>query len=275
MVEEREYTRRSSMPLTELLPHLTAYTPYEMMPLPSGLKYLRVAPNEQTLKASIIVQVDPTTHAIRFINGSARSGEPERTYNIMLPYLFFYFRMNSNTLFTATGESIIWTPEYWGTFWGKAPLTSMDQIVLPAMMPNCYPTGEVCHGSVSVDASDKLGVWVDTAVNTFLTSQFNMDLHYEWPYPSMARWQTATTRDNMSWQDWEQWDSMGAPLQEKLDYVSRTDWPSLMNSSPDATPIPPIATRPSFDNVSNWLANISADSRARLLAGLQAMETDG
>lgn len=251
------------MPLADFLPHLTTYTSFELLPMPSGTKYLKVEPQDTSLKASIITQVDPTVTQIRFKNGNAYSDSPTQSYNIALPYLYFYFRMSSNVMFTATGEQVVWTPQYWGVFWGNQPLTSLDVPAAACGMPNCYDTGEVCHGSVAVDANDKLGVWVDTAMNAFLNSEFNMDLSYPWPYPDMHAWQRASS-DPMVWQNWTWWE--GAPsLRERLEALSDTDWPAIKPSSVDDVPIPEIARAPSFHNIEEWMNGLGETERSRLI----------
>jgi hypothetical protein len=275
LVEEREYTRRNVMPLKDFLPHLTSYTAFEMSPLPSGLKYLKVTPHDTTLKASLITQVDPAVTMIRFKNGTAFSEAVTRPYNIALPYLYFYFRMNSNTMFTSTGEQVIWSPEYWGVFWGNQPLTSLDVPAAPCGMPNCYDTGEVCHGSVTVEAGAKLGVWVDTAINAFLNSEFNMDLHYPWPYGigNMQEWEDRS-RDPLVWQEWETFEDTPT-LGERLQRLSEADWPTLKPSSMDARPIPAIRHAPSFHNVEEWLTSLSDIDRTRFLEVAHRMRDDG
>ena len=270
LVEEREYTRRNTMPLKDFLPHLTSYTAFELMPLPTGLKYLKVTPNDTTLSTSLIVEVPPAITMIRFKDGYADSNAETLTYHIGLPYQYFYFRMNSNQMFTATGEQVVWTPEYWGVVWGNQPLTSLDVPAAPAGLPNCYDSGEVCHGTVSVDASDKLGVWVDTAVNTFLTSEFNRDLSYPWPFDSMAEWERHTERDAMDYLNWTWFD--GAPtLRQKLQRFNENDWPDLKPSRMDDEPIPEIRNAPSFYNVQEWLLGLTETNRARVIEAAQRM----
>jgi hypothetical protein len=240
------------------------------MPLPTGTKYLKVTPNDTTLKVSLIVEVPPALTMIRFKDGYADSSADTQAYRIGLPYQYFYFRMNSNQMFTATGEQVLWTPEYWGVVWGNQPLTSLDVPAAAAGLPNCYDTGEVCHGSVSVDASDKLGEWVDTAVNTFLTSEFNRDLSYPWPFDSMQEWEENTEDDPMNSLSWE-WFNNATSLRSKLQRFSDTDWPDVKPSRVNDDPIPEIRNAPSFYNVQEWLRGLTETNRNRIIEAAQRL----
>ena len=273
IMEVQEATR-SMGSLSDLLPRLTSYLPLELNPMPHDLAYIRIIPTQNMeLSAQIIVQHTPKIQRINYKNGSASSNAENSSYQLALPYGYFWFDLNGNRIIDPTGEQIMWRPRNWGYLWGKEPFATLaTTTVHGAYFPNCWGNGAVCFGTTSVTGNQPLGHFVDQAINTFWTSEFNRDLDARWPYSTMRQWQEASLADEDCWKDWSIWQNEGArSMEDRLNGLNEgnTQWREAIPSS-TSNAIPDLRITPTFANVDNWLDALDDNDRARLKEVLDA-----
>lgn len=272
-IERREIMASEVALLSEVLPLLTTYSPLELSPLPKGLVYIITEPPTagQAIRVRLLVERPPGLQRILYKHGPARSTVQAESWRISIPYQFFYFTLEGSQMMTPTATNIIWSPRQWGLFWSKEPFRDLQQPVTNARMPNCWENGNICFGSTSVQANQSMGHFVDEAINTFWTSEFNHDLDYPWPYRTMQRWQDASEANPDVWQEWGFWPTERMTLEERLRraHPDGQAWRMPVPSSVDAVPIPAIETLPSFHNVEEWAAGMTNAQRERILAVLQ------
>jgi len=276
VVQKTEEIIREAVPLTEFLAGLTSYLPVSISPMPKGIVHLSVDHElSRSMTARVVVEREPAVRRINYKRGSAQSGATPRSYPIQMPYTEFFFVLKSEEMFSATGSHIIWSPKHWGVFWSKEAITSIEDPVIGARLPNCYPNGTICFGSTNVSANQSFGHFIDAAVNVFFQSEFNMDLSYPMAYESMTAWRDEP--DPEAWKSWDMW-SEARPMKEWLDdhrgLESRERWSVPQPASMADVPIPVLVQQPSFRTVHNWLAELAPNDRERLAAAIAAPDAE-
>lgn len=271
VITKEEIVSSQMVTLEGLLPHLTSYIPVELAPIPDNCKYLMVKPlDNMGLSARILVTHDPMMQRINHKNGNAHSSRSPVNYRLAMPYGIFWFNLSGNRVVNAIGENIMWTPQQWGYLWSNVPFTTVGQTpVWAARLPNCWSSGAVCFGSTNVQANQPLGHFINAAINTFWTSEFNNDLSVSYPYATLKDWEIASANDPNVWQAWDMWSGAGRTLKDKLEEIDTTNWTEPIPSSTDS-PIPPLRILPTFWNLRDWLDELSDTDRARLRAALDA-----
>ena len=279
-VTKVEEISRDMVSLDGLLPGLTSYVPLELSPIPAGLKYIVISPKDGLdILCRVVVQVDPGYQRITYKDGPARTDEPRTSFRIPLPYNFFWFELNGSRMVTPTGENILWSPKNWGLMWGKEPFTTLEGTrAYPARLPNCWTNGTICFGSTNVNAALPLGQFIDTAINSFWTSEFNADLDRYWPYLTMTEWQDAGSENEEVWKDWGMWEADGEmTMKDKLNALidrysdNSPQWREAVPSSA-REPIPALRITPTWYNLNEWLDDLNAEDYDRLRTILNARD---
>jgi len=273
--EETVNTQMGS--LSDLLPRLTSYTPLDLNPLPKNIKYIRIEPRpNMELHAQVIIEHEPILQRFNYKPVQARVRADSTNYRVHLPYGFFWFDLNGSRISDPTGDQIMWRPRNWGYLWGNQPFSTLGGTQSwGAMFPNCWANGAVCFGTTSVMGNQPLGHFIDAAINTFWTTEFNTDLDNRYPYPNMSAWQEAAEADAGSWENWDMWSvSTGrasASLLDRLNNLRDGDM-TWREAIPDSTQneIPELRIIPTFANVSTWLDELDPADRARLEAAINA-----
>ena len=254
--------------VSDLLPRLTKYMPVELSPLPHGTRYIANEPrgnNGQRLW--LIVERPPTLQRILYKNVPASVTEDAISYRLNLPWQFFWFVLDATVMTTRNEDQVIWSPQTWGVFWSKTPFESLETEVTWAHMPNCWQNGTICFGSTNVRANESIGHFIDAAINTFYTSEFNKDLDYPWPHRNMREWERAAEADPEGWVNWDLWThSRLAPIQQFLNNVTEPgmQFRPAVPAAPDSTPIPEMPRFLTFDNLDEWVSNLDTSAKARL-----------
>jgi hypothetical protein len=270
LVTKRTYSEEYVVPLSEMLPELTAYTPLEMSPLPDNLKYVNIQPaDDMGIDATFIVQEPPRIQQIRYKNALIYTDAEHKPFNLPVPFTSFWVNMTGTKNRGPRGEQMLWSAKSWGFLWSRGPFKDMNTPMTYGWMPNCYKDSRVCFGTNNIDATAPAGEYVNGLVNMFWTSGFNTDLNYPWPYPTMDEWQKEGEKNPGCWTDWKAVWKTERPVKEITGRISKANWSDPIPSVMDGKVIPQIAILPTFQNVQDWKSNLTKDQLARVKAALK------
>ena len=266
LVTREDIVRGQSVPLTEMLANLTSYQPLDLANVPKGLCALKVEPiteGDGELYMKMLIEQEPTIRTIRYKNTSASRPGPTIPYTIRLPYVWFWMGLRGSKVTTVAGERVVWSPQGWGSLWGKEPYTGWQtQAYLPAF-PNMFDDTRICFGAVRQNADQSLANYVNGTINGYWTSEFNNDIS-SWQGPSGDG--RFDTWDNDNWQSWDYWtrrspNTIGGWL---TDYNAGFSFREPMQADA-GTPVPAVPIIQTFNNVEAWLDDLEPQNRARLI----------
>jgi len=152
-------------------------------------------------KINLVVEIDPEPKFIK------TAGMKVGLYLSMpFQYMVFPFEEVASTAY----PNIKWRLGDVYIFWSQTRLKTLDQIVIPARLPNVYRDyGRICFGSTAPQGNMELDERVDSIVNEFFTpaSVFNSDLDWNFPapYTSFREWAVATKSDPLIALKWDWW----------------------------------------------------------------------
>jgi hypothetical protein len=148
----------------------------------------------------VVIEQDPQVRTLSFMRGMQDDDqELSRTTNsdrltISIPYTIF--------VFTFKDDAILKDPKFVGVrcYWRTSPLKTLNDNLHNCVLPNIHIGGMVCLGSVH---SGPISEVCESVIQSFWTSQFNLDLADEWWHkprisPTIEtgrRWQDATRED--------------------------------------------------------------------------------
>ncbi len=139
-------------------------------------------------RLEILVNVDPHMRLLDY-DDAIYDLEPRFSF----PYSLYFIEMTTRA---ETPQGQDWSMDQFRVFWSKTQVKSLDQYVIPALLPNIYEDGNVCFGDTGVTARQPLADRVDQLVNEFLLTRFTAHevREREWPWNgrSYRRWANAT-----------------------------------------------------------------------------------
>lgn len=267
-----EVTHVQTVALRDLMPHIERPAPPVTMPLlPAGTRTVywnEENPDNQVLE--LLVQVDPTVRTIT--DRRTRAGETTDTaYRVSLPYLLFHVRLTCTN-----GQPSLWNLEDYRVFQSREPITTMDQEVCTAMLPNVYSDGRICFGNTGVRAGEGLTTRIDNIVNTYYLTTFDTSHLVRNSYlpfgggegpTGLTRWAEATEQDPNCWRNFPEWaeDSDEHNLQIWRPIQSLFGVP-LDRTTPIAVEgdIPDLPIRPTFGVAEEWVRRLDEQDLFRL-----------
>jgi len=157
-------------------------------------------------RLEILLNVDPHVRLLDF-SDPIDDFEPRLSF----PHTLYFIEMGT-TVETPQGQD--WSMDQFRVFWSKTQVKSLDQDVIPALLPNIYEDGNVCFGDTGVNARQPLADRVDQLINEFLLTRFTAHevREREWPWNGRTyrRWAQATeTHGNTAYQRIPEFDLNG------------------------------------------------------------------
>jgi hypothetical protein len=194
---------------------------------------------------------------------------------LAFPYTVFYFGMSTAV---ERPDGANWKLDSQRIYFARERITSLDQWVIPAVMPNVYKDGKICYGNTGVTTAQPLADRLDELVNNwYLTGFTNHEVvrPYLWPWKSHSykKWATKTATNPNCWQDFPEWDRDNAngvetrhvQLKDIFGHGAPTNEQIVL---PDG--IPPLNFTPTFGRAEQWvMEELDATQRQRLLVALQ------
>jgi hypothetical protein len=178
--------------LSLIEPYLTRYERTTFPVLPRGTVHL--AYDRNTGAGHLLVEQPPQRHTLAVAHhgryneqGHGRNPEGADLFTVQFPYQYFAFtftmriREDYPVNFTVDGNLLYWRP---------LPLTSEDDWLYPAAVPNVDPGGGICWGGTLHHADNtSLVQRINAMVNSFAHTTFNEDLGHRTPFgTSLTRW---------------------------------------------------------------------------------------
>lgn len=261
LVTVRDVTPTHTVALADFLPHIEKRHPIVMPLLPDRVKTVRWdSSNLDAQQLEVLIQVEPSVRSISVRRTRTfGAGAPDTQYRVSLPYLLFIF-----TATTSDQAGLMWDINEYRVFNANAPLTSLDQKVCAAMLPNVYSDGRICFGNTGVAAGMPLHDRLNAIVNQYYLTSFDTSHHvrdYYLPYGAgnneFEPWVEHTAEDPNCWRSLPEW-TEGSPEHQRQHWYTVKDLlgPQFDRTTPIALAgdIPDMRFRPTFGVAEEWVA---------------------
>ena len=221
-------------------------------------------------------RLNPTNNAEWFIEVLTENQPRVRTINVYgdeltlsMPWVYFLHKYNS------VDQGQTWHAYDAFVFFSKDQITSENDTLIPALLPNISSDGNICFGTGTRNYGTDLAPQIDGSINDFWLSQFthgNMDPYWPGRRNSPRPWVLMTERDIDGWRNWGEFD----PENDLYNRYSHRAVRDIFNQQTDRTQfhiadnaIPELRTAPTFGLAEQYWANLTPLQRTRLERGLQ------
>lgn len=276
LVRVVERNVRSQANLADVLPHIETRIPISMPIMPRNrTPIVRFDPRDPTnMRLDMFMELPPGVRTIQV--------NRHEQVRIALPWTVFYFRITAND---GNPQTQNWAFNEWACFHSKDQLVSLDQKLIPAMLPNVFGDGRICYGTTAVDANQPLHDRLDELVNSWYISNFNNIGHVRGSYMpwgsaggDYTKWVDETNRSASCWRTWPEWDETtpeGANQQhltplEIIDVEMERTTPIRLEGA-----IPDLPLALTFGRADEWLRGLTNNQRLRLHNALATLQREG
>jgi hypothetical protein len=278
----REVTVMQQLALRDVMPHIENRVPNTTPILPASTLVSHWDPtvqNEQ--KLHLLIQLPPKVRTINDRRTRAVARPTDDTYRVSVPWSLFDFRMT-----TSNPHTNVWDFAEYRIFHSPEEITSLDQEVLPAFLPNVYKDGRICWGNTGTGPGTSLASRVNEIVNGYYLSSFDSSHHVRdryLPYGAdqndFTPWVEHTEEDPNCYRTFPEWDRTteeGRLIADRWrtikslfgDEMTRTEVIHVTGT------IPELPFAPTFGRAEEWARDLDATQRFRLLTALQNIQAD-
>jgi hypothetical protein len=152
----------SEQAMADVLPLLETRIPVSMFH-PSTARFTYWDESNVTKRVRFLCELPPAIRYIRKLN---------RKFRLAMPWT--YFVLSYETVGDPFG--IDWTPEDHRIFHSPTKVTSMNNRLWTAFLPNVYNDGRICFGTTGVPTHQPLADRVDQLVSQWYLTEFNNDV---------------------------------------------------------------------------------------------------
>lgn len=262
--------------LADLLPNIERRPPITLPILPTRTRVVHWDPsNIDNQMLHIITELEPS---VRTITIQDDRGLQRGAHRIAVPYTVFHFSLN-----TTDPNSNVWSFTDYQCFFSPKPIGTLDDTVIPALLPNVFEDGRICFGNTGTAGNQPLAARIDEVMNNWYLSNFNNIGHVRghylpWNSRTFDKWVDETANNPRCWTTFPEWnpDSPEGQYQTHMSIkdilaqtrLTRTDEIRVAGA------IPALNIAPTFGMSEQWLQALTPTQRTRLLRAMQNLAAE-